>query len=314
MGSRLNSRGLIIRPRKNVRHNLHIKTMTISRRVFLLAVAILHLGSTDGFSLSMVASGAPRGGFKRNFGPLPSIKPSSGVTSGLISQLAVVALKLRLKDQCGVKCDVSASSSDLLLRGRVGPVTVRGRGWQSQLGLSCRAIEATVDSCELDVGKIISIRKLKLTVPAKGQAMVALNGIDFASFITHPLMKPPGLSNGAEGIKFLKDEVTINARTGTVQFYGSYLGEKWELTLQRGSESERALVTVSPVNQSTDLAEVADQLTESVSNFFNAMVFELDGTFLTFKDMMVTSKGAEPTLMLALHITVRKFPSPGLEF
>ena len=43
-------------------------------------------------------------------------------------------------------------------------------------------------------------------------------------------------------------------------------------------------------------------------------VVELDGTFLSFGDMMMTNKGKEPSVMLALSILVRKFPSPGLEF
>ena len=124
-----------------------------------------------------------------------SILTEGAVTSGLISNLAELALKVRLKGQTGVKCDVSANSFDLLFKGRVGPVTVKGRGWQSQLGLSCRTIEATVDTCELDVGRILNNRKLVLTTPARGQAVIALNNVDFANFITHPFMKPPVLKN-----------------------------------------------------------------------------------------------------------------------
>jgi hypothetical protein len=61
--------------------------------------------------------------------------------------IRLVALKMRLKDQTDVSCNVNSRSSDLLLGGRVGPVTVKGKGWQSGLGLTCRAIEATVDTC-----------------------------------------------------------------------------------------------------------------------------------------------------------------------
>lgn len=98
--------------------------------------------------------------------PNPSII-DSGITSGLISNLAAVALKMRLAKQSGVKVDVTAKSLDLILRGRVGPVTVTGRGWESALGLRCRAIEATVDSCELDIGRILSHQKLRLTRPGE---------------------------------------------------------------------------------------------------------------------------------------------------
>ena len=44
------------------------------------------------------------------------------------------------------------------------------------------------------------------------------------------------------------------------------------------------------------------------------MVFELDGTYLSFRDMMVTDKGEAPSVMLALNIKVRKLPSPGIDF
>ena len=137
-----------------------------------IAAAIVN-DTTNAFHLSMVASRAPFGPVKASSiskSPsslrVPSSAPiTGGVTSGLISQLAVVALKLRLKDQNHVSCDVNANTSNLLLRGQVGPVTVKGRGWQSRLGLTCRAIEATVDNCNLDLSRVLSSRKLVLTTP-----------------------------------------------------------------------------------------------------------------------------------------------------
>ena len=143
--------------------------------------------------------------------------------------------------------------------------------------------------------------------------MVALNSVDFANFITHPLMKPPGLVNGnGESLEFLKDGTSIDAKSGTVTFFGRYSGETYKCTLQRGSDAHKALVTVE--SQNAELQSTSQELTSIISNFFNEMVFELDGTFLTFRDMMVTGKGGEPSVMLALHITVKKFPSPGLAF
>jgi hypothetical protein len=155
-------------------------TMSYSRpRSFnnrlVLCLAWILCNGINGFQLSMVASRAP---FGTNFDSSSNVRSqnsyasssqtsSGGVTSGLISSLAVVALKLRLQDQTHVSCDVTASSSNVLLRGQVGPVTVKGRGWQSRLGLSCRAIEATVDACDLDMGRIIANRKLVLTTPGK---------------------------------------------------------------------------------------------------------------------------------------------------
>lgn len=147
---------------------------------------------------------------------------------------------------------------------------------------------------------------------ARGNAMIALNSADFGNFITHPLMKPPGLQAASEGIRFLKDGVSIDAKKGTISFFGTYEGETWRCMLQRGRGAQRCLVKVE--SQNDDLQSQSLQLTQVISNFFNEMVFELDGTFLTFRDLMVTAKGGEPSVMLALQITVKKFPSPGLAF
>ena len=302
------------------------KTRSI-RWIFTVCILLCH--GIYAFQLSMVASRAPLSGktmgqnaasIAQRVQPAPK---SNSVTSALISQLAVAALKLRLKTQTHVSCDVSATSSNILLRGQVGPVTVRGRGWGSNLGLTCRVIEATVEQCELDMGRVLSNQKLVLSVPAEGRAMVALNKIDFGNFITHPLMKPPGLANAdrdaTEKLEFIKEDVSINPKDGTVTFFGKYLDSTWRFTLQRGSdEGKKAVINVAPHYISNgneiDSTAVASELTKVTSNFFNQMVFELDGTYLTFGDMMLTDKGKEDIIMLSLGITVKKFPSPGLDF
>ncbi|CAJ1966941.1 unnamed protein product [Cylindrotheca closterium] len=276
----------------------------------------------------MVASRSPMG---RNSIPSAGKSPmsqrsqpdaSDRVTSSLISQLAIGALKLRLHSQTHVACDVMASPSTVL-RGQIGPVTVQGRGWGSRLGLTCRVIEATVDQCELDMGRVVANRKLVLTVPAEGRAMVALNAVDFGNFITHPLMKPPGIVGSASEddnrLEFMKENVSLDPKKGVVTFFGKYMGQTWQFTLQRGSDEQKALIkaTLQKSSESdtcTDWENVARQLAALTSKFFNEMVFELDGTFLSFSDMMLTDKGNEPTIMLSLGILVKKFPSPGLEF
>lgn len=97
--------------------------------------------------------------------PTTILPDTNQLSSTLISNLAEVALKARLGDQSTVQVDVAANPTDLIFQGKVGPVSVVGRSWKSKLGLTCRAIEATVDSCLLDVGKILSQRKLRLITP-----------------------------------------------------------------------------------------------------------------------------------------------------
>jgi hypothetical protein len=291
-------------------------------QVCLLAVLATDPRAVDAFSLSM---STPRPSssdkMKNQLRQNPPFSAPISVTGGLISQLAIVALRLRLADQSDVSCEVSSSSSDLLLRGRVGPVTVKGRGWKSGLGLTCRAIEATVDTCELNVGRILSNRKLSLTVPAKGNAMIALDNLDFGNFITHPLIRPPvvALSDATDGsqIKFLQQGTQIDPVHGTITFRVTLMGLEWKCVLQRGStEQKRALIEATPVDPTgmDDLEATARVLTDALTVYFNELVFELDGTSLSFRDLMITDKGESPSVMFALNIVVTKFPSPGLAF
>jgi hypothetical protein len=277
----------------------------------------------------------------------PTAGSNNGVTSTLISQLAVVALKIRLTKHSGVSCDVTASSKNLFLNSSIGPVTVRGRGWSSPLGLTCRAIDATVETCTLDMNSVVRKRKLILITPAVGKAMVALNPKDFGSFLTHPLLTAPSLSlplsnanavesqsQSREQFEFSGDDVEISHENGVVVFYGTCIGEKWRCELMRGENgSKRAEIQVSRVPSSViestssagetqaqegdvNFDSIELELSTVVQDFFNDLVFELDGTFLSFQDMKVhrPKDNGEANVLMALGITVKKFPSPGLAF
>lgn len=286
-----------------------MNTAMKSSVLLLITAAAIIAPMSTAFQLSMMSSRtSPKPIFHQSMQVMTSPTMSSlpkGVSSNLISQLAVLALKLRLKAQTHVSCDVTSRSADLLLRGRVGPVTVRGKGWQSGLGLTCRAIEATVESCELDVPRLLSDQKLRLLQPALGKAMVALNAHDFGNFITHPLMKAP-----QGDLEFRKEGTCIDATSGTVTFYVQQASQPFRCVLLRSDdEHRRASIQVD----GNDML-VSSSIAKSLEDFFNNMIFELDGTFLSFRDMMVTGKGEAPSVMLALSIKVHKFPSAGLQF
>ena len=135
---------------------------------------------------------------------------------------------------------------------------------------------------------------------------------------------------------FLKEDVSVDPSSGRVTFFGTCFGVKWKFILQRaanriqrqnsngGNVSIQAtrVESVSPSSAEGEAQQnvqnydaiIANALTATTTKFFNEMIFELDGTFLAFDDMMVTGKGSEPSVMLNLRIKVEKFPSPGLEF
>ncbi len=136
-------------------------------------------------------------------------------------------------------------------------------------------------------------------------------------------MRAPGLpevdgKDSSSTLEFAKDGVSMDPARGIVNFFGTYLDTKWKFALQRGANGQRVMITVAPDAVATD-SEMdydlnAQKLTAVVSKVFNEMVFELDGTYLSFRDMMLTSKGKELSVMLSLSILVKKFPSPGLQF
>ena len=312
--------------RRNTKLICVVATVFFARSAMTTYVTALHLimmSSTsrqDAFKKSLVQAAS-------NFLPPPP-PGADAISSNLISQLAIYAIKRRLKEERTVKCDVKFSSSDLLWNGRVGPVTVSGKDWCSYRGLSCRAIEATVEQCELDAKMIVSNRKLLLTTPAMGKALVALTAQDFGNFITHPLMKTSSsaIDSVAESsIEFYKDETIIDPITSKVIFSCAFHGVRWRCSLQRSTETKKATVDVLPADDDgvarpdnqkelTIPQSLTQQLSASLERFFNEMVFELDGTYLTYRDMMITDKGGIPSVMIALTIKVRKLPSPGMDF
>jgi hypothetical protein len=244
---------------------------------------------------------------------------SNELTSSLISELAKVALQLRLHSHAGVACDVTADPARFLSTGSIGPVTVKGKGWGSSLGLTCRAIEATVETCYLDFGRVMKDRKLKLTTPAKGKAMIAMTGNDFGNFVKHPFfMEQVPKTLDDHPFDIMKDNVVVDSTTGSVFFQGTVKDVTYECKLSRGDQKTGAQVHVRALesNQDGESETIANDLTIKLTAFFTNLVFELDGTFLQFQDMMITKPRSdkEPNLLLSLSITVHKFPSPGVNF
>jgi hypothetical protein len=131
-------------------------------------------------------------------------------------------------------------------------------------------------------------------------------------------MSTPVFKNSSESaIQFLKEGAEVDPSAGAVTFLIRYAESKWVCKLKRGPADKRAVVEVAfddTTNSPEHMDEVSIELTDVLSRFFNEMVFGLDGTFLSFRDMMITEKGDSPSVMLALSIVVKKFPSPGLAF
>jgi len=116
--------------------------------------------------------------------------------------------------------------------------------------------------------------------------MIALNAFDFGNFITHPLMQLPAIPTGGTNdedsmLVFHKEGASIDAASGAVIFYGTYLNEKWRFELRRGGNGQQAMITTRPMSSlstmNLDGARIAASLTQVTSKFFNEMVFSWMG-------------------------------------
>merc|ERR1711933_304272 len=97
-----------------------------------------------------------------------------------------------------------------------------------------------------------------------------------------------------------------NHEDGSVVFYGKNSNdEKYQFTLRKVNDRAEIIATSTSDNSTTN-----EELSLLMSDFFNNLVFELDGTFLKFHDMQLTSVKNKDWLLLRLNIKVRKFPSP----
>ena len=173
-----------------------------------------------------------------------------------------------------------------------------------------------------------------LYTPAVGKAMVALDYRDFGNFLTHPLLEGqiPRISIGDEHERFEFDNknVVIDDENGCVVFYGTCGGESWRCVLSKAVDNggQNAAIEVTHIASDSnddsndddidvdiDIAAMSMELTMVITDFFNNLVFELDGTYLSFQDMKVhKTKDQQSQILISLGITVRKFPSPGVAF
>ena len=200
------------------------------------------------------------------------------------------------------------------------------------------------------MNSVLQRRKLILVTPAEGKAMVALNPEDFGSFLTHPLFEAqsPSISTSISTsastllssddssqvsqtrFEFSGKDVDISHEDGMVIFYGKCIGRKWRCELMRGLNKANIHVSHVPSESlgdgdssnananaiNNDINSIETELKSVLSEFFSTLVFELDGTFLSFQDMQVhkSKDNDDNNVLLALGITVKKFPSPGVAF
>ena len=91
-----------------------------------------------------------------------------------------------------------------------------------------------METCKLDMNSMVKRRKLVLTQPAVGKAMVALDGVDFGNFLTHPLLlgQSPTLSSGHYYNTNSHENNTVSNNKTTIE---TNLVENSNRTITRGN-------------------------------------------------------------------------------
>lgn len=274
-------------------------------------------GGACGKMIKGATSSAPRAPAARRATRVPVralLGPPLGDVGGVLNVAAEVALKSRLRAWTAVSPSIVANVGDVM-QGRVAGVTIRGRGWRSPLGLSCRTLEVAVPrGAGIDVDALFQRQRILLSAPVTGDGVVVLDARDFDAFLSHPRMPSPGrdLAFRAGGARGAPCEV--DPKRGVVRFSCASLPDGNVLRCELQGGAGKPVVRVVDAGQGAGVG-VADYegVGERLGRFFADLVFELDGTFLQFRRMEV-APGPSPTITLDVSVRVEKFPSPGVEF
>lgn len=262
-----------------------------------------------------------------------------------IAQFAEMAIKMILAEQALVQFEMAAASSSSsahessvaaatadLWRGKIGPLSLKGRCWQTKKGLSCRALEVSVSSFELDMPAMVHRQKIVIRSHGAGRVVLALDARDVGNFLTHAKRRPPlpvVRSVGERPQIVLKkkqrqqqdcghdDSIVIDSRRGTMEFSVKCAGRTFGCTLK--PSGEKICVSVVPCPSSTNddddarhkisTDELAAELSDSLTKFCNEFRAEVNGTWLSFRDMIIvaSSKGTseQASVMVAVDILPR---------
>jgi len=243
---------------------------------------------------------------------------------GLISTVAELVLRARLREAGSIKVDVSASPASLL-SGGVDGVKVRGKRWCTPLRLSCTALSMDVGRTTIDPSALLTSRRIALRQPARGSATIQFTESDWDNFLIHPLMAS-ALQQRRNQIKapivgFRSARSHICPETGAVEFDCQWGGSRLRAQLTQVSSDGCVAVSISPAKGSAGADALADEDLAAASmwlaGLFTSLVIDLDGCALSFRalDVLAPSRPqATAELRLNLDVCVRSFPSLAINF
>jgi hypothetical protein len=237
----------------------------------------------------------------------------------MVSKGAEAALRAVLREcgsvNVGIEGDVRLSPKGI----GVGGATLRGSRWRSPKGLTARQIDAQLGEMSVATAPLLAFPpRIELGAVARGSATCLFDPTDFANFLTHPavataigehrLTRPT-----ATVFSFGRGPaVTFDLDAGDAHFDGTFeAGRAFVATLSSPGDGKPAIV------RATDRASLAplDDLSSSLTSFFNELAVDLDGVTLRFRAFSIVPLERTRAMDLALGLDVRKLPSyPALKF
>ena len=245
----------------------------------------------------------------------------------LVTKGAEAALRAVLREcgevEVGIAGDVRFTPSVI----SVGGATLRGRRWRSPRGLTCRRIDAHLGTMGVATPPLVAFPpQVELSRVAVGTAECLFDATDFSNFLTHPSvfsavrehrerrMAATAAATAADAFVFDRRGVAFDAGTNTARFRGRLEGAATSFDATLSLEMMGARVRAVERSTGEPMVTLSDSLTE----FFNALRVDLDGVTLRFGSFKVVDNVGPDSaigLMLTLPLEVAKLPSlPALKF
>ena len=213
--------------------------------------------------------------------------------------------------------------------GGVSSVRVSGERWCTPMGLACGALDIEVGATAIDLGALVTERRIVIKRPALGVATLRFTAADWDAFLLHPKMaecverkRGSDGSSAPSAVGFRRAGGTrlhladASGRSGFVSFPTRFDGEPCHAELsQRADGSVECTARPMAPAEADPANGAAQRCGPWLAELFADLVLDLDGCELTFDKLRLEQGTVETAeLVLQLDVCVRKFPSLDINF
>lgn len=211
----------------------------------------------------------------------------AGGAADVLSRVAEVGLKLKLRSYEKVAVTVDSSPIDLL-SGKVKGVMVEGSRWASPKELTCRELKCKVGATAIDLQNLVQRQEIRMIQPGRGTACIEFSSQDWANFLTHPLVTTvtpevtvvdsasSSLSSATAPFAFVR-QGKIEATEGKALFAGTFRNQTFRFALSQRADESGASVRALKAEEVSGLQEQERILALELSEWFSNLEIDLDG-------------------------------------